>query len=364
MGRFFSDESLHALTELGAGTALLAGAALAAALAHRLAIRLLGRLLAGTRLGDDQTLRRHGFGASRALLTFLAVGAVLPAADFPPKLMEVLRRLTSIGGIASFAFVLARGADLVAEVALKLLTPDPATLRARKLSTQITVFRRLFYVVVALIAIPTALMTFERFRELGTSILASAGLLGVVVGFASQKTLGLVISGMQIAIAQPIRMGDLVVVEGEFGRIDEITFTYVVVRLWDQRRLVLPISYFNEKPFQNWTRDGQEISGAVLLHVDFLADVEAIREEFLRVLKGSPLWDGRLGVLQVTEAGERVLQLRGLVSAASASELWDLRCEVREKLVRFVATHCPEAAPLNRVLLEDGRKRSPTGEGA
>jgi small-conductance mechanosensitive channel len=189
------------------------------------------------------------------------------------------------------------------------------------------------------------LMVFDSVRQFGASILASAGIAGIVVGFAAQKSIATLLAGFQIALTQPIRVDDVVIVENEWGRIEDITLTYVVVRIWDLRRLVVPITYFIEQPFQNWTRSSADILGTVFLHVDYSMPLDALRAELTRILTASPYWDGKVNVLQVTEAREQTLQIRALASAADASLAWDLRCEIRERLVSFVQRNYPESLP-------------------
>ena len=183
-------------------------------------------------------------------------------------------------------------------------------------------------------------------------MIASAGVAGIVVGFAAQKSLGTLLAGIQIALTQPVRIDDVVIVEGEWGRIEEITLTYVVVRIWDLRRLVVPITYFIEKPFQNWTRTSADILGSVFLHVDYGVPVDALRKELTRILEASPNWDRKVNVLQVTDAKERTLELRALASSSDASRSWDLRCEVREKLVAFVQANYPGSLPRLRATVD------------
>ena len=217
--------------------------------------------------------------------------------------------------------------------------------RARGIYTQVTVLKKIAIAVIALFAIASMLMVFQPVRQLGTAMLASAGVAGIIVGFAAQKSLATLLAGFQIAITQPIRIDDVVIVEGEWGNIEEITLTYVVVRIWDLRRLVVPITYFIEKPFQNWTRVSADILGSVFLQVDYTVPVDALRQELTRILEASPLWDRKVNVLQVTEAREGALELRALASSSNASRSWDLRCEVREKLVTFIQRNFPESLP-------------------
>jgi small-conductance mechanosensitive channel len=218
-------------------------------------------------------------------------------------------------------------------------------LRARKIHTQFKVLKRIAIVVVGILAFGTMLMTFERVRQLGTTILASAGVVGIVVGMAAQRTIATFIAGLQIAITQPIRVDDVVIVENEWGRIEEITLTYVVVRIWDLRRLIVPITYFIESPFQNWTRTSADILGTVFIYTDYTVPVNAIRGQLQKILNESEHWDKKVCVLQVTNASDRTMEIRALMSAADASAAWTLRCEVREKLIEFIRTEYPQALP-------------------
>jgi len=199
------------------------------------------------------------------------------------------------------------------------------------------------------------LMSFERVRQLGTAIFASAGILGIVIGFAAQRSISTVLAGLQIAITQPFRIDDVVIVEGEWGRIEEITLTYVVVRIWDLRRLVLPITYFLEKPFQNWTRESADLLGTVFLYTDYTIPVQEVREELHRILQESELWDGKVWNLQITNMTEKSVELRALMSAQEASTAWNLRCEVREKLLDFIQSKYPGALPRVRAEFHSGR---------
>ena len=232
-------------------------------------------------------------------------------------------------------------------------------LRARRVYTQVNVLRRVAVVAIITIGFAMILMTFERVRQLGTAILASAGIAGIVLGLAAQKTLGNLIAGLQIAFTQPIRIDDAVIVEGEWGQIEEITLTYVVVRIWDLRRLVVPITYFVEHPFQNWTRASTDLLGAVLLYTDYTVPVDAVRAELQRILNETELWDHKVGQLQVTNASERTLELRALVSASNAGATWDLRCHVREKLIEFIQKNYPHALPRLRADLQKPENHAP-----
>ena len=243
---------------------------------------------------------------------------------------------------------------------------DNRVARARR--TQLHVLRRVACAVVIVIGVVVALRSFAWGRELGTSLLAAGGVIGLVLGISGRSTIGNMIAGVQIALSEPIRLDDVVVVEGEWGNIEEITLTNVVVRLWDQRRLVLPTSYFVEQPFQNWTRRNAEVLGTVELWVDYTTDVPALRVFLEKLLRSSPHWDGRVAVLQVTDATAHALLVRALVSAADAPTLWDLRCEVREGLAQLIAQEQRASIPRLRVESDDHAagswKRAPMGSGS
>ena len=222
-------------------------------------------------------------------------------------------------------------------------------LKARKITTQLRVFERIIVVVIVIIAVGVALMTFESIREIGTSILASAGIAGVIMGIAAQRLLANLFAGFQLAITQPIRLDDVVIVENEWGRIEEITLTYVVINIWDQRRLIVPSTFFIEKPFQNWTRKNSELLGSVFLYLDYSVSIDVIREELNRLLKETELWDQRVAVVQVTDASEKTMTVRILVSAIDSGTAWDLRVFIREKMINFLQEKYPESLPRHRI---------------
>jgi small-conductance mechanosensitive channel len=229
-------------------------------------------------------------------------------------------------------------------------------LKARKIHTQMRVFERIMIFLIVFISLAVALLSFEKIREIGLSLLASAGIAGLILGFAAQKSLSLLLAGFQIAITQPIRLEDAVIVEGEWGWIEEITLTYVVIRVWDKRRLVVPINYFIEKPFQNWTRHSADIMGTVFIYADYGFPVEKMREEMTRILPEIPEWDGKVNVLQVTNCTEKTMELRALVSASNSPRAWDLRVRLREQLIAFMQREYPQYLPKSRITLdEDGR---------
>jgi small-conductance mechanosensitive channel len=274
--------------------------------------------------------------------------------------VELVCRLSTIG---TGAWLVAAALLFVEDLGLRKYSADVRDDRAAaRVRTQGLILRRLTLAAVVVLALGAALYSFPGVRAIGASVLASAGLVGVVAAVAAQSTLANLVAGVQIAFSDAIRLGDVVIVEEEWGRVEEITLSYVVVRLWDDRRLVLPSTYFNETPFQNWTRHSSELLGAVELDVDWRVDVSAMRAELDRILERTELWDGRSKVLQVTDAVGDLVRLRVLVSAADAGTLWDLRCLVREELVTWLQSRDLDGLPRQRVEMvehEDGRSRRP-----
>lgn len=225
-------------------------------------------------------------------------------------------------------------------------------LQARKVTTQFNILERIIIFIVIIIAVAVALMSFDEIREIGLSVFASAGVAGIIIGFSAQKMIGTILAGIQIAIAQPIKIDDVVIVEGEWGRIEEITLTYVVVSIWDKRRLIVPTPYFIEKPFQNWTKTSADILGTVFLYTDYNVPFEALRKELTRILKGTDLWDEKVNVLQVTDSKPHHIEIRALMSAKDSPTAWDLRVHVREKLISFLQKKYPESLARTRLNIE------------
>jgi small-conductance mechanosensitive channel len=301
---------------------------------------------------DDLFLPLAGKAVRRAL-PLLALILGTPALSVSPELAEVVRDATSLLLIGVVAFVLLEIVDGAASFVLsrqRIHASD--NLRARSIYTQVMVLKKVAVAIIGTFALASMLMVFDSVRQFGASILASAGIAGIVIGFAAQRSIATLLAGFQIALTQPIRVDDVVVVENEWGNIEDITLTYVVVRVWDLRRLIVPITYFIEKPFQNWTRSSADIVGAVFLYLDYTAPFEALRAELTRILQASRHWDGKVNVLQVTDAKEHTLEIRALASAANAALAWDLRCEIREKLVAFVQQKYPESLPRLRASLD------------
>ncbi len=224
-------------------------------------------------------------------------------------------------------------------------------LEARKLYTRFSILEKVLFVIIIFIAIATALMNFESIRRIGISLFASAGIAGIIIGFAAQKLIGTFLAGVQLAITQPIRIDDVVIVEGEWGWIEEINLTYVVVRIWDKRRLIVPTTYFIEKPFQNWTKVSADILGTVFIYTDYSVPFNDIRAELERLVRESEYWDGQVVNLQITNAKESTVEMRALMSAKDSPSAWNLRVYVREKLIEYIKNNHPECLPKSRVVI-------------
>jgi small-conductance mechanosensitive channel len=328
-------------------------AVVVALVGHYVVMGIATRLARRSASQIDEMAIGHFHRPLRWLILAFAVRLAISVVVMPSGVEDVVTHLFSLVLIALVAWLLIAATLILKDAAALRFNVDVKdNLRARKVHTQLNVLRRILIVIIIVVASGAALMTFPQIRQLGTAILASAGIIGIVVGFAAQKTLGTFMAGLQIAFSQPIRIDDVVIVEGEWGRIEEVTLTYVVVRIWDLRRLIVPITYFIEKPFQNWTRVSADILGTVFLYVDYTVPVEAIRTELRRILEASESWDRKVCGVQVTNTSERTVELRALMSASDASLAWNLRCEVREKLIAFVQKNYPNALPRMRAELD------------
>lgn len=293
--------------------------------------------------------------STRWVLVLVAVRAALPRLPEGMETVAVpLATALSIALVGAVARLVIRSLGAVRQsLGDRLDTGKADNLSERRILTQIGLFERLLNVVVVVVAVAVILLHFESVRRVGAGMLASAGIAGIVLGFAAQRVLGNLFAGIQIAITQPIRVDDVVVVEGEWARVEEITLTYVVVRIWDLRRLVLPISYFIETPFQNWTRSSSQVLGTVHVRTDYSVPVEAVREEVGRLVEASEFYDGDIWRLHVTDLGERGVEMRALMSAATADAAWELRCEVREGILNWLRETHPGALPRTRVVFPD-----------
>lgn len=293
----------------------------------------------------------------RVLMPLIAFNVVLSSA--PDQLVGIgaVRQFLTVAVIATLTWLVIQAVRAAGQSVTLLQPVDHAdNLSARRLRTQTTALTRTLVTLITVIGVAIALMTFPSVRHIGTSLLASAGLAGIVAGLAARPVLGNLIAGLQIGLTQPIRLDDVVVVEGEWGRIEEITGTYVVVKIWDQRRLIVPLEWWTQNPFQNWTRSSAAITGQVLLWLDFRTPLEPLRAELRRLCEGSDLWDGQACVLQVVEVSDRAMQIRCLVSSPDSSRNWDLRCLVRESLIQLVQDRWPECLPRLRAEVLDAGK--------
>jgi small-conductance mechanosensitive channel len=316
------------------------------------AMRLAGRHV--TRYGLVSKLL---YQRSRNILRFgvvvLALSVLIPTLPISKDVNSVIHNVLVASIILLIGWIVNIAANIAAESYLNKLNLHQAdNLLARKAMTQVRVLKRCISLVIMLLTIGFAFMTFDSVRQFGISIFASAGAAGLILGLAARPVLSNLIAGVQIALTQPIRIEDAVVVENEWGWIEELDSTYVVVRLWDRRRLIVPLSYFLEKPFQNWTRRGASIIGTVLLYLDYSAPIGRIRDEVTRIVSGSKLWDQDVVNLQVTDTKENTIEVRILVSAADSPSAWDLRCEVREKILAFIRSEVPLALPRRRNVTE------------
>jgi small-conductance mechanosensitive channel len=330
------------------GLGLIALAIIGALLVDKLA-RVLVRRAIGPRNSIALPILQRTAGPARLAICLVAVALVLPLAPLNDDLRMALTHIFVVATIALIGWISIRVVDMTAARYLQRFRNDIAeNFLARKHVTQVRVFKRVTDTLIIIVAVSTALMTFDSVRQYGVSLFASAGAAGLVLGLAARPLLSNLIAGVQIAITQPIRIEDAVIIENEWGWVEDIASTYVVIRLWDWRRMVVPLSYFIERPFQNWTRDAASLIGSVVLHVDYAADVPRIRKRLEEVVRESKLWDGAVVNLQVVDTNSRTMELRALVSARNAPQAWDLRCEIRERLVAFLQQDMREALPRER----------------
>lgn len=334
------------------------------------------RLLAGrfsTRWPEAGAVARRCAAPAFAFAVVVSANAALPYGTLPHGPGRALDHLLRIAAIGATTWLVLRIAYALSDPPLNRLTriAGERNRRARRARTQMLLLRRIAAVVVWILAVGAALFTFPAVRAVGAGVLASAGVAGLVVGIAARPTLGNLFAGLQLAFSDALRLDDVVVVQGQWGRVEELTLSYVVVCLWDDRRLILPVSYFTEQPFENWTRHTSRVLGTVLLHVDWTVPVDDLREELYRMLREHPLWDRREWVLQAVETlPNGLVQLRALVSAADSASAWDLRCDVREHMIAYIRERHPDALPRFRAELpaageglEPHRAPEPAGHG-
>jgi small-conductance mechanosensitive channel len=323
-------------------------AVIVAIVLHRVGRKVLARL------ARDTVVVRAIFAAADK-----AAGAALPLAalqvvwSLAPDTLAYITTVRHGNGLLLIAALTWLAMGVIGGIATGVIARNPMAvadnLEARRIQTQARVLSRSAMVLVVVAGISMALMTFPGARQVGASLLASAGVLGLVVGIAARPVFSNLIAGLQLALAQPIRIDDILIVKGEYGRVEEINGTYVVLKLWDERRMIVPLQWFIENPFENWTRNSSQILQSVFLYVDFSMPIEPLRDELRRVLTASPDWDGRVCQLQVTDFTERVMKVRILISAATSNQAFDLGCEVREDLIAFVGREYPGALPRTRM---------------
>jgi small-conductance mechanosensitive channel len=288
-------------------------------------------------------------GPGRLALILAALSWSVNAAPFPPTQASMIQHGLLIAFIVLVGWVVLTGVDIAAALYVRRFRVDEANnLLARKHLTQVRILRRAVAMLIVLVTAAMALMTIPAVRQVGVSLLAAGGAAGIIVGLALQPVLSNLIAGVQIALTQPIRLDDAVLINGEFGNVEEINATYVVIRLWDLRRMVVPLKFFLDQPFQNWTRQSANLLGTVMLYLDYRAPIARIREKFEALVRASKLWDGKVCAVQVTDVRERVVEVRGLLSAADSGSTFNLRCEVREALIAWLQEELPEALPRDR----------------
>ncbi|NYF22465.1 small-conductance mechanosensitive channel [Xanthomonas sp. JAI131] len=293
------------------------------------------------------------------LLPMLMLSFALESTPLDERALTDLQHLLHIGMIGCVTWLLVRGAAALEKAILRSYPIEVAdNLTARRIQTQTRVLARVAMGTIILLGTSVVLLTFPAVRQIGTTLLASAGIIGLVAGIAAKPVFGNLIAGLQIALTQPIRLDDVVIVEGEWGRIEEIGSSYVVVRIWDERRMVVPLTWFIENPFQNWTRSSADLLGTAFLWLDYRTPMPQLRAELERICKSEPLWDGRVCVTQVTETSESTIQVRLLVSARNSGDAFDLRCIVRERMIDFLTREHPYALPKLRAEISSDAARA------
>jgi small-conductance mechanosensitive channel len=327
----------------------LASAVLLALIVHAIALRIANRILKRRQASAAVAFVRRIRWPTRLILLAFVITAVLPALPIEADLSLLLRRIASLSLIAMFGWMAVSVVNLAGDILSRRYDIQIAdNLAARRAQTQIGILRRALVVVILVITASIMLMTIPGVREIGVSLFASAGVAGLAIGLAARPVLSNLIAGLQIALTQPIRIDDVVVVENEWGRIEQITASYVVVRIWDERRLIVPLAHFIERPFQNWTVKSAQVIGTVFWHLDYTAPIGAMRTKLDAFVRESKHWDKRLALIQVTNTDKTTIEVRALVSAASSGAAWDLRCEVREKMITYLREHHPECLPKMR----------------
>lgn len=346
-------------------TGILIGVIILALIVHSIVFRILERFSrqAGRHV-LDQSLVRHGRRPARYILPLLALLLAVPLVSLPDALKQPMEHTIGLALLASVAWVMIVAVNVIADLIMARYRVDVKdNLAARTIETQVHILSRVVNVVILTVTGAVMLLTIPSIRAVGTSVLASAGLAGLVLGMAAKPTLSNLVAGIQIALTQPVRLDDVVVINNEFGWIEEVTTTYVVLRIWDLRRLVIPLSYLIENPFENWTRKTANMLGYVYVYTDYSLPVDQLRAELTRLLKSSDKWLGQVNALQVTNASEHTMELRALMDAADSSLAWDLRCDVREGLIKFIRERYPQSLPRTRADVGGELQQPPRGNG-
>ncbi len=347
MARFIADWHTWIWSFVTIASALVVGL-----IAHFIVYSCMRRIAARGAAGKrelEKSLVQHTARPMQFVMPVAATYLVSDALPIPVGILDAVRHLLSLALIGALCWLTLRLIRVFDDVVVAhYVVSVRDNFRARTIRTQVVLMQRVLTSGILLATIAAMLMTFPNVRNLGAGLFASAGVAGLVIGMAARPALANLLAGVQVALTEPVRIDDVVIVEGEYGRVEEVTTSYVIVQIWDKRRLVVPLTYFIEKPFQNWTRTTTDLLGTIFLYTDYLAPVEEIRKELERVVRASKLWDGAVWNLQVTDTKDRMLELRCMVSAIDSPTLWDLRVEVREKMIRFLQEKYPQSLPVMR----------------
>lgn len=361
---YFSDFLQHWYSWLIAAATVI-GAIIVARIVHWIIFYSLKRIARNPKRVVWASLLEHGKKPAKWILPFLAILVVLPTLPIAYSVKRPAEHVVGLALIASVAWIFILFTEVLADIIASRYRMDVSdNLEARRIRTQTLVLRRIAEVVIVVLTIGIMLLTIPNVRAIGGSVLASAGVVGIVIGMAMKPTLSNLIAGIEIALTQPIRIEDAVIVENDWGWIEEINITYVVVRTWDWRRIVLPISYFIEHPFQNWTKKTANLIGAVYLYVDYTVPVDELRKELDRLVHATDKWDGTVVGLQVTDAKEHTIELRALADAKNAGTTFDLRCYIREGLIKFLQEHYPQTLPKTRAEVQGMPELTNAAKGA
>ncbi len=284
--------------------------------------------------------------------------------ELTEKTIDLVKKIVNISLTFTIAWLFMALINLGKRILIKNIDlTQKDNYEARKIFTRFSILEKILFVIIIFIAIAAALMNFESIRKLGISLFASAGIAGIIIGLAAQKIIGTFLAGIQLAITQPIKIDDVVIIENEWGRIEEINLTFVVVRIWDKRRLIVPTTYFIENPFQNWTKVSADILGTVFIYTDYTVPFNEVRKKLEELVRENAEWDGQVAIMQVTGATETTIEMRILVSAKDSPSAWNLRVFLREKLIAFIQENYPECLPKTRIVINSGTQKPGMTEG-